>query len=107
MPAEWEGHKSTWIGWPHNRSDWPGRFEPIPWVYADIVRHLSRVEQVNIIVHNRAERARARKVLTRASVDLKNVKFHLWPTNRVWTRDSGPIFIKSSNKVAITNWRFN
>lgn len=107
MPAEWERHQSTWIGWPHNRSDWPGRFEPIPWVYAEIVRHLSRVEQVNIIVRDTRERTRARKVLTRAHVDLKNVKFHAWPTNRVWTRDSGPIFIKSGNEVAITNWHFN
>ena len=38
MPAEWERHAATWIGWPHNRTDWPGRFEPIPWVYAEIAR---------------------------------------------------------------------
>jgi len=107
MPAEWERHQATWIGWPHNRSDWPGRFEPIPWVYAEMVRHLSRLEQVNIIVRDTAERTRSRKLLTRANVDLENVRFHVWPTNRVWTRDSGPIFIKSSKDLAVTNWRFN
>ena len=42
MPAEWEPHEATWIAWPHNRSDWPGKFEAIPWVYAEIVRHLAR-----------------------------------------------------------------
>jgi agmatine deiminase len=110
MPAEWEPHQSTWIGWPHNRSDWPGKFEPIPWVYADIVRHLSRVEEVNIIARNAAEKARAQEVLTRSNVSLKDVRFHLWPTNRVWTRDSGPIFITRKNKdapLALTHWRFN
>jgi agmatine deiminase len=113
MPAEWEKHQSTWIAWPHNRTDWPGRFEPIPWVYAEIVRHLSRGEEINIIVRDGAEKARARKVLTRASVDQTNVRFHSWPTNRVWTRDSGPIFIKNDASgtadevIALTNWRFN
>ncbi len=113
MPAEWERHQSTWIGWPHNRTDWPGRFEPIPWVYAEIVRHLGRVEELNIVVRDTAEKTRARKVLARANVDQKNVRFHSWPTNRVWTRDSGPIFIKNDAKrdnedpVALTSWRFN
>ena len=46
MPAEWEPHAATWIAWPHNRQDWPGKFQPIPWAYAEIVRHLSRHETV-------------------------------------------------------------
>src|SRR5262245_53139624 len=94
MPAEWEPHQATWIAWPHNRSDWPGKFAAIPWVYADIVRHLSRVEEVNIVVKHSAERGAARAVLKRAGVSAKNINFHLWPTNRVWTRDSGPIFVR-------------
>jgi agmatine deiminase len=110
MPAEWEPHQATWIAWPHNRSDWPGKFSAIPWVYADIVRHLSRTERVNIVVKNAAEKKSARGVLELARVGLKNVAFHLWPTNRVWTRDSGPIFVRRRNAgdpVAVTNWRFN
>ncbi len=115
MPAEWERHAATWIGWPQNRSDWPGKFGPIPWVYAEIVRHLARVEDVNIILRDAAVKAQARNVLRRAQVDLKRVKFHTWPTNRGWTRDSGPIFLvrdavvrnAKENRVAATNWRFN
>jgi len=41
MPAEWEPHEATWLGWPHNVSDWPGRFAPIPWVYGEIVRKVA------------------------------------------------------------------
>jgi agmatine deiminase len=110
MPAEWEPHQATWIAWPHNRSDWPGKFDAIPWVYADIVRHLSRVELVNVVVKSAAETTSARKALKRAGVSLNNIKFHVWPTNRVWTRDSGPIFLRRESKVdpvAITDWRFN
>jgi agmatine deiminase len=112
MPAEWEPHQSTWLAWPHNRSDWPGKFDAIPWVFADIVRHLSRVEEVNLIVASAREKQTAQKTLKLSHVEMKRVKFHIWPTNRIWTRDSGPIFVKKNNgknenSVAITNWRFN
>lgn len=110
MPAEWERHRSTWIAWPQNRADWPGKFEPIPWVYADIVRNLAHVEEVNIIVRNDATKDKAHDVLSRSGADLKRVKFHFWPTNRGWTRDSGPIFVRRDSQpdsVATTNWCFN
>ena len=68
MPAEWEPHDATWIAWPHNRSDWPGKFEGIPWIYAEIVRHLMRVERVNILVDDEAAEIKARAVLVRAHV---------------------------------------
>jgi agmatine deiminase len=110
MPAEWERHHATWIAWPHNRTDWPGKFEAIPWVYAEIVRYLSRVEEVNIIVRRGEERAKAYDILRRGHADLERVKFHEWPTDRVWTRDSGPIFVRresDGDRVALTGWRFN
>src|SRR5436190_13118543 len=94
MPAEWEPHSATWIAWPHNPQDWRGRFQPIPWVYAEIVRHLSRGELVNILVNDAGLREKARKVLQDSAVRLNNVKFHIWPTDRVWTRDSGAIFLR-------------
>ena len=107
MPAEWEPHAATWLAWPHNRSDWPGKFDAIPWVFADIVRQLARVEDVNLIVGSAREKKSALDVLHRSHVNLQRLKIHLWPTNRIWTRDSGPIFIKNTDSVALTHWRFN
>lgn len=109
MPAEWEPHAATWIAWPHNPNDWPGRFAPIPWVYAEIIRHLAVGELVHIICQNAAERARALRVLRGAQVSIKNLRFHLWPTDRVWTRDTGAIFLKhaSTGRLAATCWKFN
>ena len=107
MPAEWEPHAATWLAWPHNRSDWPGKFESIPWVFADIIRHLARAEDVNLIVSSAREKKTAQEILRRSHANSSRVKFHLWPTNRIWIRDSGPIFIKNSHSVALTNWRFN
>ena len=108
MPAEWAPHRATWIGWPHNKADWPGRFEPIPWAYAEIVRVLSRNERVCILVQDAAGEKKAKRVLRTASVDLKRVDFFRIPTDRVWTRDSGAIFVKNQEgKRLATHWKFN
>jgi agmatine deiminase len=93
MPAEWEPHTSTWLAWPHYRGDWPGKFEPIPWVYAEIIRQLARHERIDLIVNNSASEKHARKVLSKANALGDNIRFHRWSTNRVWTRDSGCTFV--------------
>jgi agmatine deiminase len=93
MPAEWEPHAATWLAWPHYHGDWPGKFEPIPWVYTQIIRNLARHERVELIVNDAAAERQVRKLLARANACLDNVRFHRWPTNRVWLRDSGCIFV--------------
>jgi len=95
MPAEWEPHAATWLAWPHYEGDWPGKFDPIPWVYAEIIRNLARYERVELVVNNSIAARRARKVLERGDALSSNVRFHSWPTNRVWLRDSGCIFLTS------------
>jgi len=108
MPAEWEPHAATWIAWPHNPEDWPGKFQPIPWVYSEIVRHLSHVEDVHILVNDEAAERRACMMLKRGGANVARCHFHQWPTDRVWLRDSGPIFVKRpSGELNITNWHFN
>jgi agmatine deiminase len=108
MPAEWEPHEGTWLAWPHERSDWPDKFHPIPWVYCEIVKRLARVERVHILVNDRDAEARARKALMRSHVDMAAVDFFECATNRSWTRDYCPIFVRDrQGRPAITNWRFN
>ena len=93
MPAEWEPHTATWLAWPHYEGDWPGKFEPIPWVFAEIIRNLSRRERVELVLTNAAAGRKARRVLERADALSENIRFHYWPTNRIWLRDSGCIFL--------------
>ncbi|HEY4359462.1 MAG TPA: agmatine deiminase family protein [Bryobacteraceae bacterium] len=107
MPAEWEPHEATWLAWPHEKSDWPGKFAPIPWVYGEIVRHLARVERVRIVVEDADAQQSVIRILKKCHVDLAAVDFHLHPTDRSWIRDFGPIFVKSGSEVAMTGWRFN
>jgi agmatine deiminase len=109
MPAEWERHDATWIAWPHNRSDWPGKFAPVPWVYAEIVRHLSRAERVNILVDDAQAERRAAACLRRQGAVMESVRFWRIPTDRVWARDFGPIFTvrDGADPVLGVNWRFS
>ncbi len=107
LPAEWEKHEATWLGWPHNKSDWPGKFTPIPWVYAEIVRRISAGEKVRIVVESKTHEGEARRVLKSANVDTSNVEFFVMKSDRGWTRDSGPQFIKNSDGVVQVNFKFN
>ena len=108
MPAEWEPHAATWLAWPHERRDWPGKFANIPWVYGEVVRQLVPGERVRILVGDAAIEGSARCVLGRAGVDLARVDFFRIPTDRSWTRDFCPLFVRRDDgDVALTNWRFN
>ena len=108
MPAEWEPHAATWLGWPHELTDWPGKFAPIPWAFAEIVRHLSQVERVHLLVENSAAEKRVRSILKKSGANLASVDFFRIPTDRGWMRDSGPICVKNSaGEVAFNNFFFN
>ena len=105
---EWYPHEATWLGWPHNKSDWPGKFAPIPWVYGEVVRYISRGEKVRIIVEDKGHEAKAKKVLKVVDANFENIEFYKLKTNRGWTRDSGSAFVKDEKgKVATVHFRFN
>ncbi|HEY9173251.1 MAG TPA: agmatine deiminase family protein [Verrucomicrobiae bacterium] len=101
MPAEWDRHEATWLGWPHNESDWPDKLDTIRWVYGEMVRKISAGERVRILVRHKAEEKLARSYLKRAACDLRRVEFVIHPTNRGWTRDSGPIFVRRQRAAGV------
>jgi len=108
MPAEWESHEATWLGWPHELTDWPGKFAPIPWAFAEIVRHLSQVERVYLLVENRESESRVRAILKNSGANLDAVDFFRVPTDRGWMRDSGPICVRNeTGEVAFNHFVFN
>lgn len=106
MPAEWERHAATWIAWPHNESDWPGKMAPIRWVYGEFVRHLGPHERVRILVDSDAVEGEARRTLELVGAGA-NVDFVRARTNRSWTRDTGPLFVHRDGHKVATHWRFN
>ncbi len=108
MPAEWEPHEATWLAWPHLKSHWPGKFEPIPYVYAEIIRALSGSEMVYLCVNDKKMEAEARAILKEKAVPTDHVKFFYIPTNASWSRDHGPIFVRNEKgKRIISDWDYN
>src|SRR5947209_6911290 len=115
MPAEWERHEATWLAWPHNPTDWPDKLDTIRWVYGEITRKIAPGELVRILVNNKAEERIARRYLQRAGAPMDRIEFILHPTNRGWTRDSGPIFVRKpgsaggrqKSETAIVHFHFN
>jgi agmatine deiminase len=113
MPAEWERHEATWLGWPHNPTDWPDKLDTIRWVYGEMVRKISAGEPVRILVDNSTTERLARRYLSRAGCDLRTIRFVKHATNRGWMRDSGPIFVRKPQRAtqraetAIVHFHFN
>ena len=113
FPAEWEQHEATWLGWPHNASDWPGKFEIIPWVYGEMVRKISQGEKIYLLVRHKKDENFARHIFKSVGVNLRKIQFVTHPTNRGWTRDTGPIFVRKAEsgrrkaETAIVHFHFN
>lgn len=108
MPAEWEPHAATWLAWPHNETDWPGKGLMVEWVFVEMARLLHRRERVRLLVSSRAQKSHAKKKLAQEGVDLARVDFFVAPTNRSWTRDFLPSFVvDGKRRVAAVKWQFN
>ncbi len=111
MPAEWEAHRATWLSWPHKDASWPGGFEPIPGIFAEIVRYLVPHEEVHINVGDAELEDSARGVLRTASVPANQVFFHRNPTDDAWCRDHGPVFVHRESagrpEELILDWGYN
>ena len=122
MPAEWAPHLACYLAWPHNRDTWPGKFDVIPPIYADMVAKIARFEPVRLMVTDEKQIDEVRAMILEAArrtekeapgpllpIDI----FHL-PTNDAWVRDHGPIFVNrlanaapaGPNQIAL-DWRFN
>jgi agmatine deiminase len=94
MPAEWEPHAATWFTWPRTDGiSFPGKYETVPPVYAELIKHLVKVEEVEINVWNAEMEDWVRGLLKKEKTPLKRVHFHHFPAYEPWCRDHGPIFL--------------
>ena len=110
MPAEWEPHRGTWLSWPHKEASWPGKFGPVPAIFARMVRFLGDQEEVHINVAGPDMEQDVRRLLADAGADSGNVFFHYNPTNDAWCRDHGPIFLQRATGLpaeAVVDWGYN
>ena len=114
MPPEWAEHDSTWLSWPHKEASWPGKFEPVPDVFAEIAALLCRYETVNINVLDDAMKQDASRRIRRKAgteADVRRIRFHFVPTDDAWCRDHGPNYVfatgKGPKRKVIVDWNYN
>jgi agmatine deiminase len=112
MPAEWEPHAATWLAWPHEPTDWPGKFDAVPWVFAEVIRNLTLGERVRLIVSGKAMGKLARAALEKSQVDVEQIDFVQLATDRSWTRDFLPLFVTKRGRagkrpLGAVKFRFN
>lgn len=107
MPAEWEPQERIWFSWPHNEADWPGKFAPVPYVFAEMIRLIAATQRVGLLVKDEGAKRTAKKILTQSDANMKNVDFLIAPTDRGWMRDCGPIWVKSGKEKLALDWGFS
>jgi agmatine deiminase len=143
MPAKDDEHEGTWLQWPHNYGWDDKHVERYESIFLAATRSLCTGEKVHIIVYNSTEQERIQKQLLLllvnnndnkdAKVDMSQIDFFQWPTDDVWIRDNGPIFVydettdkdqqeqdtskqqpsdvsptsTSTRQLVVSDWRFN
>lgn len=111
MPAEWAPHLSTWFSWPRPEGiSFPDKYDTVPPVYAELIKHLVQVEEVNINVWHADMEAWVRGLLAKENVPMARVHFHHFPAYEPWCRDHGPTFLTRENgkkERAIIDWGYN
>ena len=107
FPAEWEKQQGILLCFPHNGKDWPGKYEAIQWAFVEFIKKVAAFESVFLIVANENLKVKVLKMLETAAVQMCNVSFLIYKTNRSWMRDSGPIIVKNGTKREALNFNFN
>ncbi len=110
VPAEWEPHEATWMVWPSNPRDWPGKMGAVRWAFCEIVRKLAPRETVHVVVPRPGRSPSVMRSLERAGVATGGVRLWELPADRSWVRDSGPVFLLSRctpRRLAAVTFRFN
>ncbi|HWY75544.1 MAG TPA: agmatine deiminase family protein [Verrucomicrobiae bacterium] len=112
MPAEWETHAATWFTWPRREGiSFPDKYDTVPPVYAELIRHLVQVEEVHLNVWNAEMEEWVRGLLRRYNTPLERVHFHYFPSYEPWCRDHGPIFLVRDHDCrrerSIVDWGYN
>ncbi len=108
MPEESELHEGTWLQWPHEFQYGATFRDRLDASWVAMTRALVESENVHLVAYDQDEKDRITGLLNAAGVSLAKIDFKIWPTDDVWTRDNGPIFVRDkSNNLVIEDWGFN
>lgn len=107
LPAEWEPQAALWLSWPVSTHIWPGKGGQIGDKFGEIAAAVSRFQTVCINAAGAAHEG-IREFIGRHNPVWENVRLLDQPTNDVWCRDHGPVFVKDAQgQTVVTDWEFN
>ena len=107
FPAEWEKQQGILLCFPHKGNDWPGKYGAIQWAFVEFIKKVASVEEVVLVVASPKLKEKVLEMLETAEVEISNVSFIIYKTNRSWMRDSGPIIVYNNGKREALNFNFN
>jgi agmatine deiminase len=107
MPAEWETHEGTWLQWPHDGA-FPGQQMRLEHVWLAMTQALHGGERVHITVPDERRNLHLQRQFAYYGLNADKIDVHVIPTDDVWVRDNGPIFVVNDRgELAATDWNFN
>lgn len=93
--AEFERNEGALVRWPL-------------WIPLDLVAAMSEDVTVTTIVNGTAQRNAALNAYQNAGANMDQVDFLVAPTNSVWTRDYGPMYVADENhQVSVVDFIYN
>jgi agmatine deiminase len=101
LPAEWEPHERTIMGWPCRESLWGSEMAQARSDYATVANAIAAFEPVTMIANPGPDAADARAACT-AGVDVVEL-----PIDDSWLRDSGPIYVYDGSERVAVHFGFN
>jgi agmatine deiminase len=107
LPAEFEPQEATWLSWPSVKESCPKTYQRLQDKFGEIAATLTRYQRVRINAPEMMHMG-IRLSIADNEGDLSQVDLYNHPTNDIWCRDHGPLFIKNTEgKVAIADFKFN
>ncbi len=108
MPEESALHEGTWLQWPHEYQYGKTYRNRLDQTWIAMTKALISGEKVHLIVYDKNEQERVSELLKKEKISFNNIDFTIAPTDDVWVRDNGPIYVKDKNgKLFIEDWGFN
>lgn len=101
MPAEWERHERTLMGWPCRISSWQHTLEQGRAEFAAVANAIAQFEPVTMVCADQGQAAAAQRVLSSA------VDVVVRPMDGSWLRDNGPLFVTDGRMRRARHFRFN
>ena len=96
---EWKEHHATLLAWPQREDLWEECLEEVQDLWARVGALLSRVEQVHILVNPGASTLKIKEKCLKHDACLEKLFFHFIPTDDVWIRDYGPLWVREKGAM--------